>query len=480
MSEKNITKDREQASISGLAKGSHVHMMGICGTAMGSLAGILQEMGYRVTGSDQNIYPPMSTQLEALGISIMKGFVKENLSPKPDFVIVGNVMSRHMEEVQALLASEIPFSSLPKSLGELFLKDREAVVCCGTHGKTTTTSMMAWALETLEEHPAYLIGGVPANFKYSFSARDSKWFAIEGDEYDTAFFDKVPKFSHYFPKNAILTGVEFDHVDIYDDLSQVIDAFKILLHKIPDDGVLVYNGDDENIKKMLEDVHGEYWRLSYGLSDSCHAQVVEEEVTEEGTNVVFRVGDREYEFAGNWFGTYNSLNFLSVMALLDFKGCDLEKVIESAGTFKGVARRQEQMFQGENLVVFEDFAHHPSAVRLTLESFKKRYPEKNLIAVFEPRSATSRKDIFQKDYVKSFKMADVSIIAPVAKRSDLDVFSPEKLCKDLRGLSQDAICPGSIKEIPELIKSKFKGDDVVLFMSNGGFEGVHIDFVSKL
>ncbi len=473
-------EDRKQESIEGLSKGSHVHLMGICGTAMGSLAGILQEMGYKVTGSDQNVYPPMSTQLEKLGIPIMKGFVKENLNPAPDFVIVGNVMSRHMEEVQALLASTIPFSSLPKTLGELFLKNREAVVCCGTHGKTTTTSMMTWALETLEQHPGYLIGGVPANFDYSFSARKSDWFAIEGDEYDTAFFDKVPKFSHYFPKNAILTGIEFDHVDIYDDLSQVLEAFKMLLEKIPEDGVLVYNGDDENIKTLLQETPKDYWKLSYGLGESCHAQILEERVCEEGTEVVFKIGDNEYEFLGAWFGTYNSLNFLSVMTLLDFKGCDLEKVMEAAGTFKGVARRQQKMFENENLVVFEDFAHHPSAVRLTLESFKKRYPEKNLIAVFEPRSATSRKDVFQKDYVESFKEADISIIAPVTKKSDKDTFSSEKLCTDLRELSKDATCPESISEIPSLINKKLNGNDVVLFMSNGGFEGVHTSFVKEL
>lgn len=473
-------KDREQSSIKDLEKGSHVHLMGICGTAMGSLAGILQEMGYEVTGSDQNVYPPMSTQLENLGIKIMKGFVKENLSPKPDFVIVGNVMSRHMEEVQALLKSSIPFSSLPKTLGEFFLKDREAVVCCGTHGKTTTTSMITWALETLGLHPGYLIGGVPANFDYSFSARKSEWFAIEGDEYDTAFFDKVPKFAHYFPKNAILTGVEFDHVDIYDDLSQVLDAFKILLEKIPDDGVLIYNGDDENIKTIMSEVPHSYWTLSYGTEASNHAHILEERITEEGTEVVFKIGDNEYEFLGKWFGTYNSLNFLSAMTLLDFKGFDLEKVMESAGTFKGVARRQQELFNSKELIVYEDFAHHPSAVRLTLESFKKRFPDRNLIAVFEPRSATSRKDVFQKEYVESFKASDSAIIAGVMQKSDADTFSSEKLCEDLRALSKDATCPISIGDIPDLIKEKLTGSDVVLFMSNGGFEGVHLNFVNEL
>ncbi len=472
--------NKKQIYIKNLKKGAHIHLMGICGMAMGSLAGILQGMGYKVTGSDQNVYPPMSKQLEILGIPIMKGFVKENLIPKPDFVIVGNVMSQNMEEVQALLESDISFSSLPKILGQLFLKDRETIVCCGTHGKTTTTSMMTWALETLGKHPGYLIGGVPANFKYSFSARTSHWFVIEGDEYDTAFFDKVPKFFHYFPKNVILTGIEFDHVDIYDDLSQVLDAFKILLNKIPEEGVLIYNGDDKNIKQILNEPVKNYCKLSYGLSSHCHGQILEEKIDKKGTQIVFRIGNKKYKFLGAWFGTYNSLNFLSIMTFLNFKNFNLEKVMESAKTFKGVVRRQQKMFENKNLVVFQDFAHHPSAVRLTLESFKKKYPEKNLIAIFEPKSATSRNNVFQKNYIDSFKAADVSIVAPVIKRSEKDNFSSEKLCSDLRKLSKDAICPDSIESIPELIKSKFKGEDVVLFMSNGEFEGVHIDFINNL
>lgn len=468
------------SNVSDLKAGSHIHLMGICGTAMGSLAGILKDKGFKITGSDENVYPPMSTQLEKLGINIMKGFKKENLNPKPDFVVVGNVMTKKMEEVQTLIESDIPYTSLPKVLGELFLSQREAVVCCGTHGKTTTSSMMTWALEILEEHPGYLIGGVPLNFNYSFSARNSKWFVIEGDEYDTAFFDKVPKFKHYHPKNAILTGIEFDHVDIYKDLDDVMAAFSILLEKIPNEGVLVYNGDDKNIQKLLEvNKDKSFWKLSYGLSDSNHAQLLEEKVSEEGTEILVRIGDREFEFMGSWFGTYNSLNFLSVMTLLNFKGCDLEKVMEAASTFKGVARRQQKLLDTEELKVFEDFAHHPTAVKLTLESFRKRFPDKNLMAVFEPRSATSRKEIFQKDYIESFLEADFSLIAPVTKKSEQDVFSSEKLCEDLRAKDKKAFCPDSVAQIPDELEKRLSQNDVIVFMSNGGFAGVHRDFVAR-
>jgi UDP-N-acetylmuramate: L-alanyl-gamma-D-glutamyl-meso-diaminopimelate ligase len=473
-------RESENHLIKDLKKGAHIHLMGICGTAMGSLAGLLKEMGYKVTGSDVNVYPPMSTQLDKLGIEIKKGFVKENLTPVPNFVIVGNVMTRNMEEVVALMESKIPFTSLPKALGELFLKDRNTIVCCGTHGKTTTTSMAAWALECLEQRPGYLIGGVPGNFDYSFSARKSDWFVIEGDEYDTAFFDKVPKFKHYYPKNAILTGIEFDHIDIYDSIDDVLKAFEILIDKIPHDGLLVYNGDDLNIKKLLDKKKPDYWKLSYGESEGLHSRLLEEEILEQGTRVVYKIGDREFEFVGNWFGTYNSLNFLSQMTVLDFNGLDLEKVMESAATYKGVARRQQQIYHSPNLVVYEDFAHHPTAVKLTLESFKKRFPEKNLIAVFEPRSATSRKDVFQKDYIESFAKADVAILAPVTKKSEMDLFSSDKLCSDLKEKSVKALTPKTVSEIPNVVKSELKGNDVVVFMSNGGFEGVHLDFVKGL
>jgi UDP-N-acetylmuramate: L-alanyl-gamma-D-glutamyl-meso-diaminopimelate ligase len=464
-----------------LEKGAHVHLMGICGTAMGSLAGLLKEQGYRVTGSDQNVYPPMSTQLEKMNIKVMEGYKKENLDPAPDFVVVGNVMTRKMEEVETLLNSSIPFTSLPSLLGELFLKNRESLVCCGTHGKTTTTSMAAWALESLDLHPGYLIGGVPLNFDYSFSARESDWFVIEGDEYDTAFFDKVPKFKHYHPNNAILTGVEFDHIDIYKDIDDVFDAFKILLDSIKrDDSVLVYNGDDQNIKKILLDHESSFWKLSYGMDPLNHACLMNEKITKEGTELLVRVGDREYEFFGAWHGTYNSLNFLAVLTLLNFRGLNIDKVIESASTFKGVKRRQQRLFENSLVTVFEDFAHHPTAVKYTIESFKKRYPDKKLIAVFEPRSATSRRSVFQKDYVNSFKLADKSVIAPVVAKSDKDTFSTKELAEDIRGQGGDSIAPASKQELLDSLIGSSQESCLVLFMSNGGFDNIPQDFVKKI
>jgi len=464
-----------------LNKGDHIHLMGVCGTAMGSLAGLLKEQGYKVTGSDQNVYPPMSTQLKRLGIKVMEGYKKENLEPRPDFVVVGNVMTKKMEEVEALLESNIPFTSLPSLLGEIFLKERESLVCCGTHGKTTTTSMASWALESLDKTPGYLIGGVPLNFEYSFSARDSDWFVIEGDEYDTAFFDKVPKFKHYHPKNTILTGVEFDHIDIYDNMDDVLKAFEILIESMKrEDSVLVYNGDDENIKTLLNKTQPDFWTLSYGLDPSNHSQIIEERVGDEGTDLVVRVGDREFEFFASWFGTYNSLNFLSVLTLLDFRGFNLDKVIESAETFKGVKRRQQKLFDNNTVTVFEDFAHHPTAVRYTIESFKKRYPDKKVTAVFEPRSATSRRSVFQKDYVKSFEMADRSVIAPVLAKSEKDTFSTKELSDDINDSGGDSFAPASKQELIDLLCTNLREPSLILFMSNGGFDNTPQDFVKKI
>jgi len=235
-----------------LKPGSHVHMMGICGTAMASLAGLLKDRGFKVTGSDSNPYPPMSTQIEGLGIQILKGYKKENLSPRPDFVIVGNVISAQNEEAQELMRLGIPYTSLPKAMGELIIENRESVVISGTHGKTTTTSMMAWVLDQCGLTPGFLIGGIPKNYSHSFRNPEGNYFVIEGDEYDTAFFDKVPKFIHYRPKHVVLTSVEFDHADIYKDLDAVKASFAKLMELMPENGTLVFNSDDKNVLALSE------------------------------------------------------------------------------------------------------------------------------------------------------------------------------------------------------------------------------------
>src|SRR6185437_4541590 len=294
--------------------GGHIHLIGICGTAMASLAGILKDLGYKVTGSDQNVYPPMSTQLEKLGIPIQLGFKKENLTPRPDLVIVGNVVSRGNPEAEALLASDIPYTSLPKALGEFAIASRDSYVVAGTHGKTTTTSLLAWVTDALEMKAGFLIGGIPLNYGLSFRAPLGRSFVIEGDEYDTAFFDKVPKFIHYKPKHVILTSVEFDHADIYRDLTHVKDAFRRLLELIPKDGTLVYNAEDRNIAEILPACTAAR-KIGYGLRAGDYRLTDREVIGGRNQFTVLKGPERIADLALKIFGEHNSLNALAVFAL---------------------------------------------------------------------------------------------------------------------------------------------------------------------
>ena len=297
-----------------LKAGSHIHLMGICGTAMASLAGLLKDQGYKVTGSDANPYPPMSTQIESMGIQIMTGYAAANLSEKPDFVIVGNVISANNPEAQELARLKIPFTSLPKALGEHVIQDREAIVMSGTHGKTTTTSMMAWVAEQCGKKPGFLIGGIPKNFSQSFKNPEGKYFIIEGDEYDTAYFDKVPKFIHYKPRHVILTSIEFDHADIYKDLDDVKKAFQTLINLVPAEGSFIYWAQDPHIKGMMKTCKAQV-QLSYGLKDADVVSKVKS-ITDQGTvfEVIYKnenLGDFEFPMTGD----YNVLNATAVIAM---------------------------------------------------------------------------------------------------------------------------------------------------------------------
>lgn len=456
--------------------------MGICGTAMGNFAGLLQSMGYKISGSDQNVYPPMSDVLKNLGITIYQGYKKENLNPKPDFVVVGNVISRPMEEAQALLASDIPYASFPESIGDMLLKDSHAIVVCGTHGKTTTTSMMAWIADQLEQKPGYLIGGVPKNFDVSFSKGGGQFFVIEGDEYDTAFFDKVPKFKHYFPKSAILTSVEFDHADIYKDLDAVLDAFKILMEKLPVDGNLIYHADDINIPKLLEFTSCKN-KISYGFHPEAQFKI---------SNITYKDGFTFWDIthpdaAGNTVtsklktqmsGDHNVLNFTADFALSLQLGWNKEKVIQAIQSFEGVKRRQEILGEFGGVILIEDFAHHPTAVKITLEGLKNKYPERRLLAAFEPRSATSRKSVFQQDYIKAFnKKADHTFIMeayiPEGKQKEEDAFSTSQLVEDLKSLDNKIQFSTTYDDLVTQILANTKQGDVLVLMSNGGFGNIY-------
>jgi len=462
----------------------NIYMMGICGTAMGSLAGLLQELGYHVRGSDQNVYPPMSTRLKALGINISEGYKPENLNPRPDKVIVGNVMSRDNPEVQALLGSEIPYMSLPQAMGEYLIRDRHSVVVTGTHGKTTTTAMAAWLFEQAGLEPGFLIGGVPLNFPQTFAIGKGGYFVIEGDEYDTAFFDKVPKFIHYRPKSVILTSIEFDHADIYRDLDHVKEAFKMLLKLIPKDGTLIYNGDDENIKSISNNTKVENIQ-AYGVKNGDW-KLGDIKWGEEFSEFdVIHKGKKTDSVKSGLFGEYNLLNALSVYALGLSVGISPGIIKKSFLSLKGVKRRQEIIGRPSGITVIDDFAHHPTAVRVTIDGIKKRFQKSRIVAVFEPRSATSRRKIFQHEFAQALTTADEVIISTPhdqSRISENERLDSKAMVGECHEINPKVKCHigHSIDEIVETLKAVAKKGDVILLMSNGGFGGIYQRLLKEL
>lgn len=465
-----------------LKPGSHVHLIGICGTAMASLAGILKDLGYKVSGSDQNVYPPMSTQLEKLGIPIQVGFKKENLTPRPDLVIVGNVVSRTNPEAEALLATDIPYTSLPRALGEFAIGSRESYVIAGTHGKTTTTALMSWITDAMGLEAGFLIGGIPLNYGLSFRAPKGNHFVIEGDEYDTAFFDKVPKFVHYRPKHVILTSVEFDHADIYRDLDHVKESFIKLLQMIPADGTLIYHAADENIKSILHHCKAKKV-FGYGVNTGDYQMSEREVVNGRNQFSVLKRGENVADLAIKIFGEHNSLNALAVFALTDTLGWARAKVLQGFADFKGVKRRQELLGEVNGVTVVEDFAHHPTAVDLTLKCMHERFPGRRIVAVFEPRSATSRRNVFQNDYAKAFREADLSLIAQPFDQSRIaegERFSTDALIADLKKHGRLAESAPDVGGLLGKMKTSLKRGDVILIMSNGGFDGIYQKLMTQL
>ena len=469
-----------------IAPGAHIHLMGICGTAMASLAGLLKDRGFHITGSDQNVYPPMSTQLEELGIGIMQGYRAENLEPAPDLVIVGNVITAKHEEAVALMASNIPYTSLPEAMGQFVIGEREAFVMTGTHGKTTTTAMLAWVMECLELEPGFMIGGIPRNFPRSFRAPAGRVFAIEGDEYDTAFFDKVPKFVHYRPRKVLLTSLEFDHADIYQDLAQIQGEFRKLLALIPDHGRLVYFAEEPNITAILaSQTQGD--RLSYGWEQGDF-QVGEVSVA-EGT-CTFEVLDPQSQALDQLtltqFGRHNILNALGVYVMCRAEGWDLDLVKKALATFAGVKRRQEIIGEPGGVTVVEDFAHHPTAVQLTIASMAERFPGRRLFVVFEPRSATTRRNIFQQDYVQALKGDHTVLLAHPFDQSRIpedERFSSAQVVASLvaQGTAAHTFsAEGGVDAMVEHLGAACHRGDVILIMSNGGFDGIYSKLLARL
>ncbi|MBA3785038.1 MAG: UDP-N-acetylmuramate:L-alanyl-gamma-D-glutamyl-meso-diaminopimelate ligase [Acidobacteria bacterium] len=458
----------------------HYHLIGICGTAMASLAGMLQARGHKVTGSDQNVYPPMSTQLEELGIEIINGYKAENADVGADCTIVGNTISRGNEELEEILNRKLVYRSQAEIVKEEFIRGRRSLVIAGTHGKTTTTSIATWIAEVGGLNPGFLVGGIVQNFGASFRVTDSDYFIVEGDEYDTAYFDKKPKFMHYLPEMAIVNNIEFDHADIYHDLREIKFAFSRLMNLVPSNGRLIVGIDSPVVREVLEEMKGKLHTNveTFGTSDDAKWQARYIDFSGDLTRfTIFKDGHSWGEFETNLIGEFNVRNCLAVIIAADAWGISQEKIREAFHSFKSVKRRVEVRGVERGVTVIDDFAHHPTAVEETLKALKTKYKGKRLIAVFEPRSWSSRLAVFQKNYEKAFSYADYVIVAGVyntSKASELGkVLDTEELVKDIALTGKPSFSLPDADSIVEHLAPELKAGDVVAIMSNGGFGAIH-------
>jgi UDP-N-acetylmuramate: L-alanyl-gamma-D-glutamyl-meso-diaminopimelate ligase len=450
-------------------------LIGICGTAMASLAGMLQAVGHRVTGSDAAAYPPMSDQLAAWGIEVFSGYDAANLTPVPDLVVIGNAISRGNAEVERLLDQKIPFCSMAALLHDEFLLGRESLVVAGTHGKTTTTSMLAWIYEVAGLEPCFLIGGVAENFGTSFMVRESRTFILEGDEYDTAFFDKGPKFMHYFPDAAILTHVEFDHADIYGDLRAVKTAFKRLVNLIPRRGRLVAFDGNENVTECVANAFCAVER--YGKAADSFWRMSEISHQDGGVRWKLDRGDAFYAWLTlPMAGEHNAMNATAAAALAAGQGVPVKAIVKALATFRSVKRRLEVRAEVHGVTIIDDFAHHPTAIRETLRALRHAYPGRRLIAVLEPRSNTLRRNVFEEALVESLALADAVLLASVFKSESIpehERLVPETVAARLRERGTPAEALAGAPEIVVTLSPRLEPGDVVAIMSNGGFGSIY-------
>jgi UDP-N-acetylmuramate: L-alanyl-gamma-D-glutamyl-meso-diaminopimelate ligase len=458
----------------------HIHLSGICGTAMASLAGLLQLRGHRITGSDKAAYPPMSDLLRSLGIPILEPYAEANLKPAPDLVVIGNALSRGNPEVECVLDERIPFTSMAALLREEFLAGRESLVVAGTHGKTTTTSMLAWIYQVAAKtdarrEPSFLIGGVAENFASSFQLRPTSTFILEGDEYDTAFFDKGPKFLHYFPDALILTHVEFDHADIYADLDAVKTAFKRLVNLVPRRGLIVAYDGSENVTECLQPALCRVER--YGFSEAADWRIRNLRHEDGLTRwEVWHLGARWAELEMNLAGEHNALNATAAAALAFGLGIGKESIQEALSGFKSVKRRLEVRAVISGVTVIDDFAHHPTAIRETMRALRSVYPQARLWAVLEPRSNTLRRKVLQDDLVASLALADRVVLAGVYQQQripDAERLHPEDVIEALQAQGERADLYPDGNAIVDAIAPQLAPGDVVAILSNGAFDGIY-------
>jgi UDP-N-acetylmuramate: L-alanyl-gamma-D-glutamyl-meso-diaminopimelate ligase len=464
----------------------HVHVIGIGGSAMAPLAGMLREHGFRVTGSDSGVYPPASTLLESLGISFFHAFDAANLRAAPDLVVIGNIIARGNPELEEVLDRKIPYRSMPEILEEVFLPEKHSIVVSGTHGKTTTTAMLAWIFHTAGKRPNFLVGGVAENFGKSYGLGGGEEFILEGDEYETAFWDRGPKFFHYHPDDLIITSLEYDHADIYPDFETYQLAFRRLVNLVPRRGRVVIWGDTEDSGAALRRAAEKAFCPveTYGFREGN--DWVASGFAIDGGTMRFRVTHRgelfgEFELVAT--GRHNVLNAMAAMLVAQGRGITAEEIAKALATFRSVKRRMDVKGEIGGVLVVDDFAHHPTAVKATIEAARGRWPGRRLWAILEPRSNSMRRRVFQDTLPRSLALGDRVILGGVFRAQQLggeNRLDPETVAESVRGLGKDANVFSNSDAIAEYLGSEAKPGDLLLIMSNGSFDGLCEKVLKKL
>lgn len=460
-----------------MSEKKNFHFVGVCGTAMGSVAAAMKNRGYRVTGSDQNVYPPMSTFLESQGVEITSGFTASNIPDDADVIVVGNAISRGNEEAEAALDRKLLYVSLPEVLKEHFLRGKRNLVMTGTHGKTTTSSILTWLLESAGANPSHMIGGIPTNMGQGARFTDSDFVVLEGDEYDTAFFDKRSKFLHYLPEVVVVNNIEFDHADIYDSIEDIKLTFRRLLNVVPRSGMAFINGDDPNCLEVADGAPAPITKV--GFAESCDVQI--QNVVYEGENSSFTLNGERYTIPMS--GEFNVRNAAMAVCSALFSGFTTDVVRNGLLGFKGIARRQQLRGEERGIKVVDDFAHHPTAIDLAVDALRQKYSPNDLWVIFEPRSNTTRRNIFQKELASALARADKAIVAGVpdsSKVAEAERLSPQTLIEDVNARGTTGWFFETVDEIVEHVTDQAKEGDVVAVLSNGGFGGIHDKILESL
>lgn len=458
-------------------KNEHFHFIGICGTAMGSVAAALQNRGYTITGSDQNVYPPMSDFLIKNNINVSVGHDENNIPDKVDLVVIGNAMSRGNVEVESVLNRKIPYTSLPELIKRYFLQGKRNIVITGTHGKTTTSSIIAHLLNDNGLNPNLMIGGIPLDIGEGGRFTESEFFVIEGDEYDTAFFDKRSKFVHYMPEIVVVNNIEFDHADIFNNIEEIKLSFKRMLNIVPENGIVFVNGDDNDAVEVTENCRAPV--IKVGANDNCDFKI--ENLNLESFNSSFSIKENSYQLPMD--GEFNVRNAAMAIAVSDFLNIDQQNIIESVSKFSGIARRQELRGEEKNVKVIDDFGHHPTAIAATIGALKQRYPDSKIWAIFEPRSNTSRRNLLQSELEDSLSQADGVIISEVPnpeKVPDGELLDVESVIENLSSRGKEAFIGFSSDDIVNKLIPLTSSGDTIVVLSNGGFGGIHEKLLEAL